>query len=43
METVTRNLNHRKWMVVEERVGYTGIDANQTEILTQATFRCSLK
>ena len=43
METVTRNLNHRKWMVVEERVEYTGIADNQTEISTQATFRCSLK
>ena len=43
METVTRNLNHRMWMIVEERVGYTGIASTQTEILTMATFRCSLK
>lgn len=43
METVTRNVNHRKWMVVEERVEYTGLGDNQTEISTQATFRCSLK
>jgi 4-amino-4-deoxychorismate lyase len=43
MQTVTRNLNHRKWMVVEETVKYAAINAAQTEILTQATFRCSLR
>lgn len=40
--TVTRNINHRRMMVVEERATYERIDETSTLLTTDAVFRCQL-
>lgn len=40
--TVTRNINHRRMMVIEERATYERIDEASTLLTTDAVFRCQL-